>query len=422
MLNKLKPKSEFSRNVLTLMTGTTIAQAIPIAISPILTRIYTPEDFGLFALYMGIVSIISVVSTGRYELAIMLPKKDENAFNIVILSVLISVFVSFLFLFIVIIFNSEITNLLKNTEISNWLYLVPISILCTGIYQSSNYWVNRKKQYKKLSFNKVLQSGTTASTNLIIRFVTLGPAGLILGNIFGILLSTFFLSKSIYMEDNSLFKKIKKIKIYLLAKKYIDFLKYDTIAILVNVSAQQLPNIFFNLFFSVSIAGNYYLTQRILQVPIIFISRAILDVFKEEASSEYNKYGNCKKIYLITLKKLILIGIVPTIILYNYSVDFFVLIFGESWKIAGEYTKIMTPMLYMRFISYPLSFMFYIGKKQKLNLISQILLFIMIILSFALSSNSVVIIKLISTSFSIFYIYQICVSAHIAKVYTRRVK
>ena len=83
MIKKLKPKSEFSRNVLTLMTGTTIAQAIPIAISPILTRIYTPEDFGVFALYMAIAAIISVVSTGRYEMAIMLPKRNEDVNAIV---------------------------------------------------------------------------------------------------------------------------------------------------------------------------------------------------------------------------------------------------------------------------------------------------------------------------------------------------
>jgi O-antigen/teichoic acid export membrane protein len=83
LIKKLKPKSEFSRNVLTLMTGTTIAQAIPIAISPILTRIYTPEDFGVFALYMAIAAIISVVSTGRYEMAIMLPKRNEDVNAIV---------------------------------------------------------------------------------------------------------------------------------------------------------------------------------------------------------------------------------------------------------------------------------------------------------------------------------------------------
>ena len=151
LINKLKPKSEFNRNVLTLMTGTTIAQAIPIAISPILTRIYTPEDFGMFALYMSIASIIAIVATGRYELAIMLPKKDEDAINIVALSIIISFFVSFISLLIVFIFNTQITNILGNPEISIWLYFIPLTVLLTGIYQSFNYWSNRKKQYKRLA-------------------------------------------------------------------------------------------------------------------------------------------------------------------------------------------------------------------------------------------------------------------------------
>jgi len=109
--SKLFPHSEFSRNVLTLMTGTTIAQAIPIAISPILTRIYTPEDFGVFAL-----------------------------------SIIISFFISLITLIIVFVFNIQITNLLGNKEISNWLYFIPITVLLTGVYQSFNYWSNRKKQ------------------------------------------------------------------------------------------------------------------------------------------------------------------------------------------------------------------------------------------------------------------------------------
>jgi O-antigen/teichoic acid export membrane protein len=93
MLQKLKPKSEFSRNVLTLMTGMMIAQAIPIAISPILTRIYTPEDFGLLALFLAIFSILSIIATGRYELAIMSPESDDEAKDIVFLSILVALFV-----------------------------------------------------------------------------------------------------------------------------------------------------------------------------------------------------------------------------------------------------------------------------------------------------------------------------------------
>ena len=118
-------KSEFNRNVLTLMTGSTISLAIPIAISPILTRIYTPEDFGVFSLYMAITTIIAVIATGRYELAIMLPKKDENAADILILSLIVSLVISLISFLIIFFFNSQITNILGSQEISRWLYLVP---------------------------------------------------------------------------------------------------------------------------------------------------------------------------------------------------------------------------------------------------------------------------------------------------------
>ena len=104
MIKKSKIKSEFTRNVLTLMTGTTISLAIPIAISPILTRIYTPEDFGVFSLYMAITTIIAVIATGRYELAIMLPKKDENAADILILSLIVSLVISLISFLIVFFF------------------------------------------------------------------------------------------------------------------------------------------------------------------------------------------------------------------------------------------------------------------------------------------------------------------------------
>ena len=100
MLTKLKPKSEFTRNVLTLMTGTTIAQAIPIAISPILTRLYTPKDFGVLALFVAITSIFGSIANGRYELAIMLPKKDEDAINIFASTTIFIIHASLQFLFL----------------------------------------------------------------------------------------------------------------------------------------------------------------------------------------------------------------------------------------------------------------------------------------------------------------------------------
>ncbi len=417
MFNKLKLKSEFSRNVLTLMTGTTIAQAIPIAISPILTRIYTPEDFGVFALYMSIASILSVLATGRYELAIMLPKKDEDAANIVALSIIISFFVSFIAFFIVYLFNAQITSLLGNQDISNWLYFIPITVLLTGIYQSFNYWSNRKKQYKRLATNRVIRSGTTAATNLGMGFGGFGSSGLILGGVLGQGVATSALGRMVWREDKGLFENISKLKMFAMAKRYIQFPKFDVLASLLNVFSYQITNILFYLLYSSTVAGYYYLTQKILGLPITFIASAVSDVFREEASREFKKYGNAARIYKSTFKKLFILGFFPSIILYFYALDLFTVIFGQEWSVAGEYVHILTPMLFMKFISSPLSFMLYIGEKQQLNMYSQILFIISILYSFIVSDDAYEVLHNITILFSLIYLYYLYISAKIAKVF-----
>lgn len=95
------------------MTGTTVAQAIPIAITPILTRIYTPEDFGIFAIFIALVTIFGSISSARYELAVMLPKKDEDAINILALGFIIIILISLVLLLITIFFNDYLVSLLK---------------------------------------------------------------------------------------------------------------------------------------------------------------------------------------------------------------------------------------------------------------------------------------------------------------------
>ena len=134
MHNRFQPKSEFSQNVLTLMTGSTLSQAIPNAVSPILTRIYKPEDFGLYAVYIAIITILGTVVSGRYELAIMLPKKDEDAINIFALGLLITVLMTAFTTILVITFNEYIANLLNNQELKYWLYIVPASIFLMGCH------------------------------------------------------------------------------------------------------------------------------------------------------------------------------------------------------------------------------------------------------------------------------------------------
>lgn len=419
MLSKLKPKSEFSRNVLTLMTGTSIAQAIPIALTPILTRIYTPEDFGTFALFLSLISIISVAATGRYEVAIILPKHDIDARNIVVLSILIAFIFSVILLLLILVFKHEIILVLDNEKIAIWLYWIPLSVILTGIYQSINYWLNRKQMYSDLSKNRVIKSSVTSAAHISIGMNGFGIGGLVLGTIIGQVIATWALVNSMYKQEKFFFHSINKLRIISLLKKYIEFPKYDLFATISNVAAQNIMHIFFNIFFTSTVAGYYYLSQKMIGIPVTVVGTAILDVFKQKATDEFNKFGNAKVIYLSTIKKLFYLSFIPTIIIFIFAVDIFTLLFGKEWIIAGEYAQILTPMLLFRFIASPLSFMFYIAKKQLWNVIGQFSLFLLVVFSFLIGdyyNDAKLVVILLSTVFSVFYLVYILLSARLAKV------
>lgn len=367
MIRKLKPRSEFSRNVLTLMTGTTIAQAIPIAISPILTRIYTPEDFGVFALYMSIASIVSVVATGRYELAIMLPKKDEDAINIVALSIVISFFVSFISLIIVSVFNPQITNLLGNPEISNWLYFIPVTVLLTGVYQSFNYWSNRKKQYKRLAISRVTQSGTAATANLGMGFGGFGASGLILGQILGQSVAATVLGRMVLREDRSKVEQIKKLKIFALIRKFIKFPKYNLPNAIIDGLRLSGISILIAKFFTISILGQFTLAWKMVQTPMSLVGSSLSQVFFQKVSS--TKRTDLHRIVMKFIVKASLVAAPIFLVIYFFAVDIFKFAFGENWELSGQAASIMAPWLFLNFLTSPLSTLFVILNKHDIMLV-----------------------------------------------------
>ena len=365
MINRFKPKSEFSRNVLTLMTGTAISQAIPIAISPILTRIYSPEDFGILALYMSIASLLSVIVTGRYEMAIMLPTKESDAFNIVILSLLITIFISLVSFVIIFVFNNEITLLLNSPQISNWLYFIPITVFLTGLYQSFNYWINKRKQYILLSKSKVSQSIVTSASNVAFGISGYTYGGLILGGLLGQLISTYILSWSIWKNDVHFFRQIKKLKIIALAKKYKKFPLINSLHAFVNVLKENVVNIFIAINYTQSTLGYYYFMLRIMKLPSGLLGSSIAQVFYREATDRYNKDKNIKELVMKLIKKLILISFIPIVLLYLFSEDIFRIVFGTEWEIAGIYAKAISPYIFFHFIASPLGMIPLIVNKQE---------------------------------------------------------
>ncbi len=247
--NKIKTKltkNEFNKNVLILSGGTVISQILPIAVSPILSRIYTPYDFGVLALFVSITSIVSVIANGRYELAIMLPEKDEDAINVAAIGFIFNIIISFLFLLIVLLLKDPFLKLLKAESLSFWIYFAPLTVFFNGIFTILNYTNNRFKLYKDISKAIILKGIVVSSIQLIMGFLKKSSFGLISGEIISKAVANTKLF--INIKNTGLLKEVKKEKIKEVALKFSNFPKYSMWSALLNVSGYQLTNILIGIF------------------------------------------------------------------------------------------------------------------------------------------------------------------------------
>jgi O-antigen/teichoic acid export membrane protein len=351
-------KSEFAKNISILVTGTAIAQVIPFLIAPFLTRIYSPADFGFFSIYMSIAAGITVICTARYDLAIILPKNDEDAQKLITLSFIICLivsFLSFITILIIILFN----------DIPLYFFLIPLFVFILGFNQIFVYWNNRIKQYKQISFNRINNAIFGNVSMLGLGFLKTGTIGLILGTFTGIIISTFvFVRKDL----KNLFQNVKSFKyseIKEIASRYKAMPKTNTIQALIDM--YQLNGLVYLIpfFFSSTILGLYSFGMRILQAPVNLIGSAVAQVFYQKASEKYNNKETIYPLIKKTISKVALIALPIPIILFFAGEDIFAFVFSEKWRIAGLYAKILSPWIYFDFIRMTISQTPIILNKQK---------------------------------------------------------
>lgn len=383
-MKRLLPKSESDRHVLTLMSGTALAQAIPIAISPILTRIYTPKDFGLLALFMAITSTLAIVANGRYEMAIMLQSDHEDALNVAALGLVISTILFLLLLLLVIFFKNTLAAMLGSPEISNWLYLVPFTVFMSGLFNVLNYLNNRQKNYNDLAVVGILKSSVAASTQLALGFMNLGAGGLIVGQFF----SNIFANTKLFRNATSGFelrKVVSKSRVIALASEYSQFPKYSMPAGLANVLSVNIVSFMLSAIYSVTSVGYYALARRVLGAPLTIIANSFGQVFFRVASEEYRNTGAAVNAFRRNLLKLTLFSTLGFALAFFFVKDAFILVFGQPWGEAGAYARIMMPLFMIRFIVSPLSVLSQI-MDNKQTLIVNVALLIVASVSLLVSS------------------------------------
>lgn len=388
------------KNSLKLITGTSISQIIPLILAPILTRIYSPEEFGLFSFYISIISILSISACARYDLAIILPRNKSNSFQIFILCIKIALAFSIIIFFLLLFFS----NFKPLNDYDVYLiFLIPMGVFFVASNRALYLLLNKNKKYENMSVSLIFQSGFGGVFQyLFSKYSMLFSKGLILGQLSGQLITMIYLFKCI-IRNKMLVKSNYKRQI-ILAKRYIDFPKYSIPSATLLAISSNIPSIAFNIMLSASTAGFYMIVQKLIGKPMGVITKSIGDVFRESATVDFNNKNECVDIYIYTFKNLLKISLLPFIIFYLSAPLLFEFILGSDWKVAGEYAQILTPMFFLKFIANPLSSMYIIAERQKEDMIMQIIILLFVILIFLYSSEINIILYLISALYSIVYI------------------
>ncbi|WP_048158215.1 lipopolysaccharide biosynthesis protein [Methanosarcina sp. Kolksee] len=346
----------FAFDVLTLTGGTTFAQIITILSVPVLTRLYQPENFGVWALYSSIVSVISVIICMRYEHSIMLPELDEDAVNLLGVSFLAIGVMTVLTMGVMWFFKEPIISISNSPQIGDYLWLVPPFVLVNGIFFALNGWNSRTRLFRRLSFSRISSSISTTATQIIIGLIEKkSPTGLITGSLTGQSVATFILAGQIWRDDRNLIRKsLDWKKMCEVLKKYRKFPLVDSFSALMNSISWQLPAFLLAAFFSPSIVGFYSLGFRLLQMPMSLIGNSISQVFFQRASRASSR-GTLPGLVENVFKVLVIIGMFPILVLTIVGGDVFTVIFGKAWAEAGVYTQILGFWAFVWFISSPLT-------------------------------------------------------------------
>jgi O-antigen/teichoic acid export membrane protein len=345
----------FFRNVTILAGGTALAQGILLIATPIITRVYSPEQYGIYGAYLSVLSIILVVASLRYELAISLPEKDDTAANLMGLSLIIVAIVGIVTVVIIKLFWPTILKWIQVPALKEYIWLLPVSVLGAGSYQVISFWSVRKKTFDVLAKTKLRQSIGKALSQLGLGFTGFGVFGLLIGQLIGDTAGCGTLLSDAIKRNKHDLKKISFVGICSVARKYWRFPVYATPSKMLSVATVQMPMLFIIAYFGAEKAGWFALAQLVLGAPVSFIIVSVFNVFWSEASQLAKDNPKKLRELFFRVVRTLLFVCLPMAIIIVFSPTIFPIVFGQQWTGAGILARNLGLMYITQFIIMPIS-------------------------------------------------------------------
>lgn len=418
LINRLLPRASFARSVGVLAGGTAAAQAIGVLVLPVITRLYTPEDFSVLAVYASILGIVAGVACLRLDIAIPLPERDEDAANLLAVALLCCTAMALLAALCVWWFSDHIVNAAGQPGLRPFLWMIPLGIWLASTYSAIQFWATRKKRFTAIARTRIGQTSGSTLTQLAGGLLSAaGPFGLLLGQLIGSGAGVFGLGRTAWREDRKALRRINWKDMRRVLREHDRFPKYSTFEAFANNGAIQLPVIIIAAVALGPEAGYLFLAMRAIAIPIGLIGGAVSQVYLSRAPDEY-RAGQLGNTTLNAIAGLMRTGVGPLIFVGIVSPVAFPLVFGADWKRAGEMVAWMTPWFILQFVCSPVSMSLHVTNNQRMALLLQLFGFVLRVgctwLAILLAANYVF--EIYALTGFIFYAVYLMVVTHITKI------
>jgi len=362
----------FNRAHSMFVSSSALVMLFPIISAPIVARLYTPADFGTYAVFFSLATIFSAISSLELRnVALLESARKDGAHGALLALSVVTLFSFGVFLVLQLLPDAWLIPILGR-HILPFLTWLPASVFLMGLSLVLYTWATREKEYKILARNKLILGLATMFFQIGIGLTEPGPIGFIVSNLLGLLLASILLMALFLRKLRILKPKFGIRSAVAQFRRHFRLTVWTAPATLVNSLSQFLPDLLINRFFGAALLGQYSLAVRMINMPIAFMSTSIQTFFQQQASEEFNGHGHCKasfwRFFVLASAGAILF-ILPVILLVPYV---FPIIFGSQWTEAGTLVQAVAFLTIVRFISSPLSYIWIIRGQQRLDFIWQI--------------------------------------------------
>ncbi len=362
----------FNRAHAMFVSSSALVMLFPMISAPIVARLYSPEDFGIYAVFYSLAAILSTISSLELRNVTLLEADRVDGAHGALLALSVVTIFSFVLLGLIFAIPEAWLAQLFGANVLPFLYWLPATVFLMGMTLVLHAWATREQEYKALARNKFILGLSTMLLQIGVGLTDPGAVGFIVANFLGLLLASVLLTRLFVKTLRVLRPHFTAGSAAAQFRRYYRLTVWTTPGALVNTLSQFLPDLLINRFFGAALLGQYSLAVRMLNMPIAFLSNSIQDFFCQQATAEFNEHGHCipsfRRFMALTLAGALLV-LLPVIVLIPYV---FPIIFGSQWTEAGTLIQAVAFLTIVRFISSPLSYVWIIQGENLLDFLWQI--------------------------------------------------